>query len=278
MAQKNYHLGLHVNKSTILYMLTTYDTNVYQIMLSSPTSYADGKQYDVKTLNSIKSLILKKNVKLFVHGKYLYNFCRPDDRGVKALINEIKMANELNAPLIIHQGKNVNKIPIDDAIKLYTFQLSQVLPHVTENNYLVLENSARQGTEIGYDLDTLEKIYKSFSDDDRKKIKFCIDTCHIFVSGVLSFMDEDEIDIFFNDFERKIGLNNLVAVHLNDSMKPCNSCNDHHEAIGVGHIPYHGLLYFSKMCAKHNIPMILETPNTISYEEQLTKIISYLDS
>ena len=269
-----HYLGLHVSKQTLLYMLNKYDTNVYQIMVSSPTSYSNGSQFDPKTLSEIKSLIEKKNVKLFIHGKYLYNFCRPDDRGIKVLINEISLANELSAPIVIHQGKNVNKLSISEAIALYVSQLEKVVPYVAEGNYLVLENSAHQGTEIGYDLETLEAIYKSFSDESRKKIKFCIDTCHIFVSGVLSFVDEDEIDTFFEEFEERIGLSNLIAVHLNDSNKPCNSCNDNHEAIGVGHIPYVGLLHFAKMCKFYNIPMILETPNTIPYDEQLAKIDS----
>ena len=271
MSNKHY-LGLHVSKSSLLFMLNKYDTNVYQIMVSSPTSYSNGSQFDSKTLNGIRSLITKKNIKLFVHGKYLYNFCRPDDRGIKVLINEIALANELSAPIIIHQGKNVNKLSISDAIKLYVSQLEKVIPYVAENNYLVLENSAHQGTEIGYDLDTLEVIYKSFSDESRKKIKFCIDTCHIFVSGVLSFSNETEIDEFFEEFDSRIGLSNLIAVHLNDSNKPCNSCNDNHEAIGVGFIPYKGLTHFAKMCKFYKIPMILETPNTIPYDEQLAKI------
>ena len=106
-----------------------------------------------------------------------------------------------------------------------------------------LRNSAHQGTEIGYSIDHIARIYDGITEENREKIGFCLDTCHAFAAGY-NFCEEDGVTGFFEEFEEKIGLDKVVCIHLNDSKKKCNSCVDRHERLGVGMIGLDGINIF----------------------------------
>lgn len=205
-----------------------------------------------------------------VHGKYLYNFCRPfSSTGwqQKLLESEMKQAAKIDADVIIHQGNNVKELNYtqEQAHQAYADNISAVLelPGVKAlKNCIVLENSARQGTECGYTLDSLIDIYRRIPDRYHPRIKFCIDLCHIFVAGELDVRDGILTQKWFERFDKEIGYSKLACIHFNDSDTDFNGANDNHGSIGRGYIgrkSTKGFEYVCQLSYKHNIPLILET-------------------
>jgi deoxyribonuclease-4 len=235
-------------------------------------SLGDGGSRQVQVITEEDALtakrIISKGFYAVVHGKYLYNFCRPPS-GIgwqhKLLQSELKQAAKIGADVIIHQGKNVKELgqTKDQAHQTFVDNLIVVLNATSDlNNHIILENSARQGTECGYTLDDLCDIYQRISDSHRKRISFCIDLCHIFVAGELDVRNVTKVRAWFQRFDKLIGLNKLVCIHFNDSDTEFNGANDNHGSIGRGYIGKQSTLGFEHVCKlayKHDIPLILET-------------------
>ena len=246
--------------------------NAIQVALGSADSRVIPK-VDPKDAITACKIRCKHNFYVVVHGKYLYNFCRPPS-GIKwqhkLLVDELREAAKLNADVIIHQGKNVKELKQSNAVALeqYVANLIVVLDSSTTTNKIILENSSRQGTERGYALSELADIYSAIPDAYKERIGFCIDLCHIFVSGELDMRDATRVRKWFQDFDALIGLKKLTVIHFNDSGTQFNGANDNHAMIEKGYIgaPERGgnnggFKVVAQLCDLHQIPMILETPS-----------------
>jgi deoxyribonuclease-4 len=162
---------------------------------------------------------------------------------------------------IIHMGKNVKDMGIsnDEAMDNYVHGLESILRKSNKNSTLILETGAGCGTEICTKFEKLGEIRNRVKSKYRHRIKFCIDTCHIFAAGYpinkMNYIDKLEKII-----DTTLGWKHVVVIHLNDSKQKCNSCKDNHADIGEGFIGIDPLIKFVKMCAKKDIPIVLETP------------------
>ena len=178
----------------------------------------------------------------------------------------------LNADLVIHQGKNVPELKISHemALKNFVDGITQVLRKSPETNRVLLENSCKQGTECGYTIEELSKILEMFPEDVQHRVGICFDTCHGFVSGELDIRVPEQVKLFFENFDRLIGLERLKVIHLNDSAVKFAGCNDHHANLLNGFITSEssvGMKTFVKHAYNYGIPMILETPNGYHIDE-----------
>jgi apurinic endonuclease APN1 len=225
-----------------------------------------GSKIPVLTQQHIDSLSDKT---IILHGKYVYNFCRPNViNQIDSLVAEVNMATQLKCPVVIHQGKNVERISKLHAINNYVKNLSDVIDQTfNSDSMLLLENSAAQGTELGFSLDELTYIYNQFDDNIKHRIGFCLDTCHIFVAGQLDVRQQQSVVDFFQRFDRQIGLDKLKCVHFNDSGAPFGAKRDIHGDFLVGYISNpllggssEGLVMVAKIATDHRIPLIFETP------------------
>ena len=272
-------IGHIVSKLRQIYMS---DGNAAQIYIGSPKMYAT-PTISKKEIEEVKEFCRSMGCYLIVHGAYIYNFCNPklNPRQIPALTEEFKAANELGADLIIHQGKNINKLSlgaaIDEFVKGVTAALSPIID--TTTNFLILENSSRQGTEIGYSIQQLHQIYQSFDRKYQERIGFCIDLCHVFVSGKMDVRSSTAVNKFFKRFDRKIGLSKLRVIHFNDSATPFTKCNDHHDNLLEGYIgsvekggSSDGMAEVARIAMEHHIPLICETPLRTSMESEFNLI------
>ena len=220
-------------------------------------------------------IFLENNIKLVVHSSYLLNFSKPIDENLQSfnvIIGDLRYSDKLNAlGCIIHMGKHL-KLDVDTAIQNYIDSVNKICQEKTCESLLILENSAHQGTEIGFSIDHLAKIYQGITDENRERIGFCLDTCHAFASGY-DFTDKAKTEQFFTEFDEKIGLSKIVCIHLNDSKKPCNSHVDRHEKLGVGKIGLDGIknVVQSLKNISFNGPVILETPYD-SFESRFEEV------
>jgi len=268
-------VGFNISKVNLDKTLVNYPCNAFQIAISPLVSNIMGTP--IKNNLTIIEIMKKKNIYGVAHGKYIYNFARkevnPDH--FKTFFNDIELAKSIGINIILHQGKNLAELKQsrEEALHNYVNHISYVLK-MTKDIKIVLENSSRQGTELGYTIDELKEIYNMFDSSLRNRIMFCIDLCHIFVSGELDMRNGTDVKKFISEFDNKIGLNKLECFHFNDSAVKFNGRNDHHADITKGYIGSESLDGFreiTKIAKKHKIPLILETPTDELYQIELIK-------
>jgi deoxyribonuclease IV len=257
-----------------LRLMHTIGGNSVQISLGNPgdKTVESIAENDVRTALMI---IQKCGFYLIVHGKYIYNFCRPGKSiqwQYKLLQNELTEAQKVSSDVIIHQGKNLKELGLskEQAHQNFADNVSEILKGSSASNRIILENSCRQGTECGYTLDDLVDIYQRLDPNIIHRIGFCIDLCHIFVAGELDVRDVKSVRDWFDRFDAELGLDNLKVLHFNDSNTDFNGANDNHGSIGkgyIGKVSTKGMEYVVSLCTKKCIPMILETPSEYMREE-----------
>ena len=250
--------------------------NCLQIFVSSPMiGNVTEKSINLyKTnQNDIKKYLIDNKTKLFIHSPYTFNFAKPKINEywlncywIRSYIKELEIAHMIGAVgCVIHVGKSL-EMSIEEAENNMYESLSFVIEQIKEknlNSVVKLETGAGQGTEMftteNNTIDRLANFYNRFTQEQKKYIKLCVDTCHIFSAGYC--ISEPEMCIkFFAEFEEKIGLENLALIHLNDSVKQCNCHVDRHANLGQGMIGINGIGMFIVLSYMLNIPMILETP------------------
>lgn len=252
-----------------LRLINTMGGKAIQISLGDP-AHRRLRSITTSDTHTTVQIIKKHGFYVVIHGKFLYNFCRPGPSikwQLTLLEQELYEANKISCNVIIHQGKNIKDLDQtkEEAHKIYADNVSQVLINTKNlNNHIILENAARQGTECGYSLDDLYDIYTLIDPSVIHRISFCIDLCHIFVAGELDMRDYDKVVEWFNRFDKLIGFSKLKVIHFNDSDSKFDSHNDNHGSIGhgyIGSVSTKGLEYVCQLAYKHSIPLILETPS-----------------
>lgn len=218
---------------------------------------------------------------LVIHGSYLLNFAKSlkdDAYEIKSLTEDIFNSEALGGiGAVAHLGKSL-KISKDEAINNYVENIKTVVQKTDGlKSSVLLENTAGQGTEIGYTFDELGYIYKKIG--NKKRVRFCLDTAHMFGAGY-DLRDAKSVAKTLEDIDKFLGVENIACIHFNDSKKPHASHVDRHEDIGRGTIGENGLKYFAlglRDLGGENIPLILETPEGFdSYEEQIKKVKSWI--
>ena len=209
------------------------------------------------------------------HDSYLINLSSPEPKklalSLRAFTEEIKRSTLLGIPYIVfHPGSHMGKGD-DYALQAIAESLDDCIERVPDAPVtLCLENTAGQGSNVGYKFEHLRTIIDRSQHPDRLGI--CFDTCHAFAAGY-DLIKETAYKITFQQFDDIIGLDRLKVFHLNDSKKALGSRVDRHHQLGEGLLgmkPFHRLVNDERF---RNIPMILETPGN---EEHYIKEIKLL--
>ena len=183
---------------------------------------------------------------VIVHAPYIINPANNKnlDFNVSFLRQEIDRVIALGlSKLVLHPGSHVG-LGIDEGIKNTIEVLNFVLKE-EDNIIICIETMAGKGTEIGSTFEQIARIIDGVKLKD--KIGVCLDTCHINDAGY----DLVDFDNVIDEFDKIIGLNKLMCIHINDSKNIVGTHKDRHENFGLGQI-YHDKL--------KGIPKILETP------------------
>ena len=193
-----------------------------------------------------------KNV--IIHAPYIVNLANAKnfEFSINFLKQEIKRVEQLGFDkVVLHPGSHVG-IGTDQAIKNITKCLNEVL--VNTNVKILLETMAGKGTEVGTTFEQIKQIIDGINNKDN--IAVCLDTCHINDAGY----DLNNFDKILDEFDKIIGLDKLLCIHVNDSKNEINSHKDRHENIGYGHIGFNNLLNVIYNEKLKDVPKILETP------------------
>ena len=222
-----------------------------------------GKPVTGEEAGRFKALRKKSGIRqVIAHDSYLINLASgdPELRGksIDALISEMERCRILEIPYIIaHPGAHTG-IGEDEGIKNIIISLDIVCAETDGWGVdIALETTAGQGTNIGYGFEHLSRIISGVKHNHR--IKTCIDTCHIFAAGY-DIRTPEGYEKVIDTFNRLVGLDRLVCIHLNDSKKGLGSRVDRHEHIGKGFIGKESFRLIMNDRRFNNISRIIETP------------------
>jgi len=280
-------LGHHIsgeNFIDIIDIAIRTKAQVLQVFLGSPQSYKI-KRKTREDLEYVARQSSESNIQILIHANFMLNWCNPVNSfihksAIKILVGDLEDSVILGAiGVVVHMGKNVKKLNLtnEEALENYVLGIKAVL-NETPDGTIVFETGAGQGTEICTSIDELGNLRRMFTTEEQERIKFCIDTCHIFSSGY-DLSDIKYVRMLDLHIQQHLGWGNVVAIHLNDSKQPLDCHVDRHADIGKGCIELIGLMEFVKIC--NNIPLILETPVDshdgvdFTYEEQMDLVRSF---
>lgn len=241
--------------------------NLVQIFLTIPGQIT-ADQKPKSQLHDYRDFLKKNEMKVVVHSCYCHNFASDWDKyswWLKNFEKEIEYAFDIDAiGIVLHFGKKL-ELSLEQAFNnMYT---SLITVHNNTSKFskikIFLETSTGQGSEICFRMEELERFYtkfsKNFNHEIKNRFKICIDTCHIFSAGY-DIRSPDKINEFLEEFDNKIGLDNVQLVHLNDCKVELGKRVDRHSNIGEGFIGKKGLIYFYNYFKNKKIPIVLETP------------------
>jgi len=256
-------------------VITFLGGNVMQIFLHSPKRYHGNVSNLLEKSLGIKGL-LRSSLKIFNHSAYVLNLARDsvDPIAVKSrnsVLEDLKNCDLLGAAgTVIHCGKSLNLTEEQGIDNMYQ-NISMILEQFNGYSKLIIETSTGQGSEVCSKFEQLAKLYHKFNESEKSKIAFCIDTCHISSSGY-SLETEESTNAVFEEFNKLIGLHNVILIHFNDSVGPCNCKVDRHAPLLEGSIPEEGLKTVVKIAVSRNIPLVLETGGDYQQEIGLMKL------
>jgi apurinic endonuclease APN1 len=219
----------------------------------------------------IKQFLKKKQIKLVVHAILSLNYCNDPNSmrnqwGIDNLIYDINLCKQLGGiGCVLHMGTHKTKkidITYDECLTNFVKSIIKVLDN-TKKIPILFETPVNRKNIVGGTLEGLQKLFHQIPAKYIKRIKFCIDTQHIFASGY-NIRNLLGIEDYFKKFNRLLSLKNLALIHLNDSEKEFFSVVNRHAPIGKGYI-FSGkdstniLQYIVQLSNEYNIPLVLET-------------------
>src|SRR6266496_53145 len=172
---------------------------------------------------------------VLAHALYLVNLAAPDDeiyqKSRAALRNTMEVACAIEADgVVFHVGSHLGA-GIDVGMKRCVPALQEALELCTDTTWLLMEDSAGAGGTIGRSLDELAALFDAC--DGHERLGICLDTCHLYVSGI-DVTDNGVLDRLLDRLDERIGLDRLRALHVNDAATPLGSNRDRHANIGEG--------------------------------------------
>ncbi|NOI67290.1 deoxyribonuclease IV [Vibrio sp. 99-8-1] len=194
------------------------------------------------------------------HDSYLINLGAPEaeklEKSRAAFIDEMERCNQLGLTLLnFHPGSHLKKVSEEEC--LATIAESINIAHKSVDNVVaVIENTAGQGTNLGWRFEHLAEIIHQV--EDKTRVGVCLDTCHTFTAGY-DLRSKQACEETFAEFDRVVGMHYLRAMHLNDSKVKFASRVDRHHSLGKGEIGWDCFEYIAKDARFNSIPLILET-------------------
>lgn len=231
-----------------------------QIFVSAPQSFRITNYTEEQIDNFVTLFKEHKFHSLFFHAIYLLNLVSDNKRlvdlSVESLQHYLRMGQRLGSVgTIVHLG-SYKSGSFEGVKKQLIETISFVTQDAPEGQFLIVENSAAGGGKIPANLDEMEFIWQN---SDQNKIRFCLDTQHLFAAGI-DTSDYSIFEDFLHQFDEKIGMSNVVCIHANDSKSELGSGHDRHENIGEGVIGESGFKNILSQSLLQDIPYILETP------------------
>lgn len=209
------------------------------------------------------------------HDGYLINLGHPDQearqKSLESFIDEIRRCMQLGlTQLNFHPGHHLNQISEKECLARIAKSMNQALS-ATSGVTLVIENTAGQGSAVGYKFEHLAEIIAKIT--DQKRVGICIDTCHAFAAGY-DLRDQKNYQKTWREFDQIIGFKYLRGMHLNDAKSELGSKLDRHHSIGQGNIGLDAFKLIMNDSRLDDIPLILETIDPTIWKDEIKLLYS----
>jgi deoxyribonuclease IV len=202
-----------------------------QLFVQSPRTWRF-PNHDPGELEHFRERRKETGLPVLVHALYLVNLAAPDEavygKSVETMRSTVDAACAIDADAVVfHVGSHLGA-GFEAGLERVVPALAQVLDRCNERTWLLMENSAGAGGTIGRSVDELAIIFEAL--DRHKRLGVCLDSCHLFVSGV-DVADPSTWDALLQEVDDRIGLERLRALHANDAKAPLGSNRDRHDNI-----------------------------------------------
>jgi deoxyribonuclease-4 len=252
----------------------------------------DAKDFDTKTLDEWFKNLEDSGIKpkhILPHDSYLINLGHPEEEKLEksrnSFIHEMQRCETLGLDrLNFHPGSHLQKFSKRDENYdelIYGAQLEcldviaqsiNIALDKTKGVKAVIENTAGQGTNLGYKFEHLEHIIDKV--EDKSRIGVCIDTCHMFAAGY-DIRTKETYEKTWKEFDKTVGFEYLMGMHINDAKSEYQSRVDRHHSIGEGNIGVEAFKLLMNDKRMDDIPLILETINPDIWEEEIRLLYSF---
>lgn len=242
------------------------------------------RQWVGKPLTEENITRFKENLKLsgilpsmvLPHDSYLINLGHPEEEALNksrdAFFDEMARCEALGLDkLNFHPGGTLGAITEDECLMRVAESINMALER-SKGVIAVIENTAGQGTNVGYRFEHLSSIIENV--DDKSRVGVCLDTCHAFSAGY-DLSTKESANKVFTEFDAIVGFKYLKGMHLNDTMKPFGSRIDRHNNIGKGFLGVNIFEYIATDKRFDNMPLILETPDESVWSDEITELYKW---
>jgi deoxyribonuclease-4 len=253
------------------------------------------KPLDNKMIESFKSNLKKSGIlpkHVLPHDSYLINLGNPEvaklERSREAFIDELNRCDQLGLEMLnFHAGSHLVKIPkrdkeyIDKSLKaeldcldLIADSMNIAIEATKDLKVkLVIENTAGQGTNLGYKFEHLAHLIDRV--EDKSRVGVCLDTCHTFTAGY-DLRTREAYDKTMDEFERVVGFKYLCGMHINDSKPKLGSRVDRHHSLGQGEIGWDTFKFIMNDSRMDDIPLILETIDSTIWDREIEELYNLI--
>lgn len=239
------------------------------------------RQWKAKPLTDESIAAFRKNLDsagirpehVLPHDSYLINLGHPESEGLEksraAFLDEMQRCEQLGLTLLnFHPGSHLKKIDEEESLARVAESINLAIEK-TRDVIAVIETTAGQGTNLGHRFEHMAEIIDKI--DDKSRVGVCIDTCHIFTAGY-DLRTREDCDTTFGEFDKIVGFDYLMGMHLNDSKPDLGSRVDRHESLGKGKIGWQAFEFIMQDARFDNIPMVLETVDPTIWAEEIDQL------
>lgn len=271
-------IGCHLSISKGFYEMgkdaVKINANTIQFFTRNPRG-GKAKEIDIEDIEKFKKLAEENNIEvLLAHAPYTLNLCALDKHlrefAKDTMKDDLKRMEYFPGNFYnFHPGSHV-KQGVEVGIKYIIEALNEIITP-EQRTRVLLETMAGKGSEIGRNFEEIKTIIDGVK--LKEHIGVCLDTCHIFDGG---YDIVNKLEDVLEEFDSTIGLENLYAIHLNDSMNSLGSHKDRHAKIGEGNIGLEAMERIINNPKLKDLPFFLETPNDLEGYGEEIKILRKL--
>jgi len=269
MSSDSLLIGAHVSAAggidTAPARALSIGANTLQIFSANQRQWTPRQPTESEITNWREQMQIADLSKPIVHASYLINMSAIEavklERSRSAFISELQRSEALGVHgVVLHPGSHLGAGE-DEGVRAVAESLDVVFEEAdTKTVRVLLENTAGQGTNLGWRLEHLSDIKKAMKVENRQRIGVCFDTCHAFAAGYDLVSDEGWAATW-DRVDETIGFAAIEAIHLNDSKQPLDSRRDRHESLGKGELGSEPFRRLAQEERFRSIPMVLETPS-----------------
>ena len=238
------------------------------------------KPLDDETIEKFKNALDASGIlprHILPHDSYLINLGHPEEeartKSMDAFLDEAQRCELLGLEkLNFHPGSHLGKISEDECLERISDAINKTIAQ-TNGVKMVIENTAGQGSNLGWRFEHLAQIIDKV--EDKSRVGVCIDTCHMFSAGY-DIRTREAYDKSWAEFDKIVGFNYLMGMHINDSKAKYGSHVDRHHSLGKGEIGLDAFRFIMNDERMDDIPLILETIDESIWADEISLLYSFI--